>query len=271
MGRFIGLWRRRPFRSAACKPLQTFDRAVLIQPVRRVALLGQARQLEDAHALGPALKGRGDLFCMLPARIVIVRQDHDMRTVKVGRALRPPLARAPGIAGRGQAEPGEPVGILFALGHDDLSAGRDSLPHLGQPINERWSALRVPDPAALAIGLTLPELLPRLALDAESELAAGIKVVIALAALLRPEPPLAQRADDLLLAAASVTVHNDTTRVSGRYRQAGIRVVMGRTAGSAVAGVVVPLTPQCLGERLRVRYTAGRIRIFHWVQRLVDR
>ena len=92
--------------------------------------------------------------------------------------LRTPLPGAHGTAGRGGAGLLDRVDVLLALADVDRLAARDSLEHLGQPIEHPAHVAELPDPSAGAVGAALAEVLGHVAHDLKEQVAALVDVVV---------------------------------------------------------------------------------------------
>ena len=115
------------------------------QVVGRVLPLGR---LDDVNLDVPAVllfERGGDGSGMLLAWLILVRDDDDFAAKELC-VLRPPFARAAGVACRHGSGRLEGVHVLFALADPDFPALADSGSELREVIQHTGNALQVPRP-----------------------------------------------------------------------------------------------------------------------------
>src|SRR5665647_281332 len=124
------------------------------------------------------MQGCCDLGGVFASRFVLVGDNDDVRTSKVGAMLVPPLAGAARVAGGDATGRCDRKRVLLALGDVDCRARGDAGDQFGEAEERARSALEVPDPAATAVGAPLTETLRLVAQHLVGKLTGLVDVVV---------------------------------------------------------------------------------------------
>ena len=187
LGFFVGWWFgwRLPHRRFAGELIEFFGRAAVGEPVGHITLRRQMWQVDDADAAGGAVQALGDRQCVRLTGLVIVGKDRARDVGEIGIVSRRPfrlvqvLRCTAGVGGGDQQPLGESVRVLLAL--DDVAGGvLRRAQQVRQAVRHSLDAVHLPDPAAIAIGPTLAEVLRFPSRHLEGQHAVRVVVVVGL-------------------------------------------------------------------------------------------
>jgi hypothetical protein len=108
-----------------------------------------------------AAEGLGDPAGVLAPGLVPIGHDRDLRAAQRLCELVPPLARTAGVTGGDHAQAFELVYVALALNDHHVLAALDGFEHARKAVEHPPGLVKLPRPAAVAVGPTLAEALRR--------------------------------------------------------------------------------------------------------------
>ena len=112
------------------------------------------------------------------ARLIFVRQDHNIGVGEILRIVVTPLSRATGRAGRGHSQSNQRIDRLLAFSDEDRPLQGDCLDNFREAIQDAARLPEGPNPAAVAVRTTLAKALWGVTHDLEQQLSSLVGVVV---------------------------------------------------------------------------------------------